>query len=180
MLTGHRAFLCDQFHSMVLQATVQRAAIYELGASETVREEFRRGLRQRLDAAATAYATPIAEQEHIGRIAALARSLSKDHAGALRGGAFRIGPAQKALNLFLKYQWCSGWIPMPPHCPFDALIIAQLPRHAGVAWTRLDSVEAYESLVAAARSRAGSVPLAEWELDIYARVSGAAQRATQR
>lgn len=40
---------------------------------------------------------------------------------------FRIGSAQKALNLYRKYLWCLGYIPFPPHCPFDATIIDQLP-----------------------------------------------------
>jgi hypothetical protein len=40
---------------------------------------------------------------------------------------FRVGTAQKALNLYLKYLWCLGEIKTPPHCPFDRGIIQMLP-----------------------------------------------------
>ena len=123
----HRKFLNDQFHAMVLQATVQRAKIYESGSSERARVQFRAGLQCFLDEAAPSYSAPVSDEAHIERIVALAAALTRDNSPALREGRFRIGPAQKALNLFLKYQWCSGWIGVPPHCPFDARIIAMLP-----------------------------------------------------
>ncbi len=112
---------------MVLQATVQRASIYDDSASQTVREQFRVGLRQHLDESLDAYRHSASDADHFERVQQFADSLSEQHSSALHDGRFRIGAAQKALNLFLKYQWCSHVIEMPPHCPFDAVIIAELP-----------------------------------------------------
>ncbi|MBK8246654.1 MAG: hypothetical protein IPK85_04550 [Gemmatimonadetes bacterium] len=172
-----RTFLHDQFHGMVLQATVQRARIYAPGAPEQAREAFRVGLRQELDRLAKCYDGRVSDDVHVRHIAALADTLSNGHRAALRDGRFRIGPAQKALNLFLKYQWTAGWIPEPPHCPFDAIIIGQLPTQVRCNWTDLDAPETYLALVAEARGVAGSYSLARWELAAYDKASPAARRA---
>jgi hypothetical protein len=87
-----------------------------------------------------------------------------------------VGPAQKALNPFLKYQWCAGWIPSPPHCPFDALIIGQLPATLRTARTALDDLRHYQRLVDAARQAAGGLSIAEWELHLYDRISSGGRR----
>ena len=165
--SSQRRYLRDQFHGLVLQATVQRADIYAPAAENSERESFRVAFRRELDDASGEYASPVREKAHIARIVAIADNLSRQHGIALRGGRFRIGPAQKALNLFLKYQWCSGWISIPPHCPFDALIISCLPLGERINWTQLDTVTGYESLVKAARQKAGKASLAEWELELY-------------
>lgn len=54
------------------------------------------------------YCEAVAEEHHIKNIVSLSEKLSKEHAGALVNGRFRIGVAQKALNLYLKYLWCLG------------------------------------------------------------------------
>ncbi len=173
---GPRDFLLDQFHGLVLAATVQRANVYRAGATEVLRDEFRVGLRQALDDLATAYRRPVGDAAHVRRIVALADRLTREHPRALVRGRFRIGPAQKALNLYLKYLWSAGWIPMPPHCPFDAVIMGALPYRHRVSWTQLDAPEGYQKLVSVAREVAGSVPLAEWELGEYQRRAPAARR----
>jgi hypothetical protein len=171
----HR-FLRDQLHGLVLAATVQRAGVYRPSASEAVRNDFRIGLRSTLDALTKDYSRRVSETVHIQHIASLADGLSRRHGRALAKGRFRIGPAQKALNLYLKYLWSAGWIPMPPHCPFDAVIIGVLPYKERISWTKLDSLDGYRTLVKAARLVAGPVPLAEWELRTYQENSSAAQR----
>jgi hypothetical protein len=175
-LMNPRDFLRDQFHGMVLQATVQRARIYAANAPEREREAFRVGLRERLDRVAAHYLDGVADTTHVRYIATLADAVSHQHHAALRGGRFRIGPAQKALNLFLKYQWTAGWIAEPPHCPLDAIIIRKLPARVRCNWTDLDSVETYCELVAAARGVAGATSLARWELAAYNEASPTARR----
>ena len=152
---------------MVLQATVQRAAIYEPNAPEELRARFRGGLRKALTQTARAYSGIVTEEAHLLGIGTLSRDITEAHGAALRGGRFRIGPAQKALNLFLKYLWCGGEIPSPPHCPFDAVVIARLPSSMYMPWTQIDSIEAYVQLVCAARVAAGNMSLADWELRLY-------------
>lgn len=174
--TAKQKFLRDEFHGLTLAATVQRARIYTPSLPEGSHSSFQAGLRQALDATARDYARGVDEQHHVQCIADLADRMSADHSGILRGGRFRIGPAQKALNLFLKYLWCSGSIPTPPHCPFDSLIIQMLPARDRLSWTTLDDLDGYRSLVAAARRLAGTTSLAEWELCEYDKVSTAARR----
>ena len=161
----------------MLAATVQRANIYRRSAPETARNEFRGALRRTLDEYAESYATPVGSDVHVRRIGVLADRLSRGHPEALADGRFRIGPAQKALNLYLKYLWSAGWIPRPPHCPFDAVVISALPYRSRISWTALDSLDGYRTLVSVATAVAGTVPLAEWELLEYEKRSPASRRA---
>src|SRR5215467_3622009 len=77
-------------------------------------------------------------------------------------------PAQKALNLYLKYLWCTGEIRTPPHCPIDGGVIKKLGADlAGVPWTKLDNIEKYKELIAAGEKIAANKKresLADWEL----------------
>lgn len=87
--------------------------------------------------------------------------MSAGYGQVLVGERFRIGIAQKALNLYLKYPWCLGIISRPPHCPFDGNILAEV----GVFdnWTQMDDPMRYREWVSAAERKAGEA-LAEWEL----------------
>jgi hypothetical protein len=86
------------------------------------------------------------------------------------GQRFRIGSAQKALNLYLKYLWCLGLIARPPHCPFDYRILAKLPT-CNVKWTQLDSIVKYKEIVGEAEQLAKGkrLSLADWELEEWQR-----------
>jgi hypothetical protein len=90
----------------------------------------------------------------------------REHANALNGSRFRIGSAQKALNLYLKMLWCFDRIPAPPHCPFDRIVLSHVPDCERIKWTELDSPSEYRRIVSCARSVAGG-SLAEWELRSY-------------
>ena len=50
------------------------------------------------------------DREHMKNIEELSSRMSENYRSILRDGSFRIGPAQKALNLYLKYQWARGLI----------------------------------------------------------------------
>lgn len=159
-------FLLSEFFQLTLAATVQRARVYAGGLREADRAPLRASLRARLDQLWPTYATPMAEEQHLTNISWLANGLSAEHPLLLREGRFRIGPAQKALNLFLKYLWCAGVLNVaPPHCPFDSFVINHLGLN--IRWTRLDSIEEYQQLVAAAVAAAHGEELSEWELELY-------------
>src|SRR5690349_6797916 len=117
-LSGQKRFLRDEFHRLTLSATVQRAQVYAPGTAEQSRLPFQKGLQRELEVLHLRYAEPVAEFEHRENIRAIAASLTAQYSSVLRDGRFRIGPAQKALNLFLKYLWCVKQIQLPPHCPF--------------------------------------------------------------
>jgi hypothetical protein len=160
-------FLKDEFFSLTLSATVQRADVYRSGLSETERYAFQRDLRLRLDEIAKQYGTEVDEETHIRNIVDLSDSLSAAHTDVLKDARFRIGSAQKALNLYLKYLWCIGKIAAPPHCPFDSKIIEKLPTYNGPNWTALDTKQDYRKLVAAAKLTAQGTCLAVWELRTF-------------
>jgi hypothetical protein len=120
-----------------------------------------------LEQIAQDYKARVSEEVHVQNILGLSTRLSSAHAGVLRGGRFRIGTAQKALNLHLKYLWCLDKIPEPPHCPFDSKIIAKLPAYKGPRWTVLDAEDDYRNLVKVAKAKAQGSSLAAWELETY-------------
>ncbi len=173
-----RRFLHDEFYGLTLGATVQRAKVYADGVADPDRRVFQRRLQQQLEASALRYKDPQDDANHVAQIEQLATSLSSECRGVLRGGRFRIGPAQKALNLFLKYLWCAGEIGPPPHCPFDYRIIQRLKLSQRINWTDLDDSATYMALVKAARAQAAPLALPDWELQTYNTVSEAAIRAT--
>lgn len=148
-------------------ATVGRANVYERGLSETLRKPLQYSLRSQLELISKEYECNISEDAHERNIVKLSTYLTSNHFSILRNGQFRIGTAQKALNLYLKYLWCFGKIPEPPHCPFDFQIIKKLPNYIGPSWTALNSIENYRELVIATKSVANGVSLANWELQTY-------------
>ena len=118
---------------------------------------------------------------HIGHVIALRDAVTDEHGGSLADGNMRFGFAQKLLNMYLKYMWCAGEMPTPPHCPFDRRIIfGALPNHQDEFWgalgqmgeitwnwTQSDSVEDYLVWLAAAdemKKHGKYNSLAEWEL----------------
>ena len=160
-------FLRNELFSLTLMATVQRAGVYAPGSREKNRREFQTTLRGQLESTAEGYANQVTEEEHIRSIVDLAARLTSSHANVLKNGRFRIGTAQKALNLYLKYLWCLGKIGPPPHCPFDFQILKTLPNYTGPSWTKLDREEDYRALVEAAKAKAQGSSLAAWELRTY-------------
>src|SRR5687767_7872600 len=131
MDTAQEQFLKDELASLTLMATVQRSRVYATNTAVSSRRRFQRDLRLKLEELATQYVRRIDEDTHIHNITALAEYLTERHAAILCDGRFRIGAAQKALNLHLKYLWCLGKINLPPHCPFDYEIIKRLSDYRG-------------------------------------------------
>lgn len=148
--------------------------VYEQTATSSqrasVRYELEKGL---LDLAArypsNAAETAVGDDAHVSNIAELAERVSREAGKYLVGGNFTIGRAQKALNLYLKYLWCTGRKLMPPHCPFDGIVIERLGKIAKMPlalaqWTAITEKDRYVELVSAARDRIKNKPLAVWEL----------------
>ena len=174
MNTHQDHFLKDELFSLTLMATVQRSGVYRTGTTERERKAFQSALKTRLELIAQGYSSKVSEETHIKNILELSTQLSASHVGILQGNRFRIGAAQKALNLYLKYLWCIGKILEPPHCPFDFQIIAKIPAYKGPTWTVLDSEDDYRDLVKAAKSKAQGSSLADWELETYNNVQAIA------
>lgn len=162
-----RKFINDELFIRTVMATFQRSKTYCNDATNRAKANFRSTLQMLLIKLAENYGQPIQENQHIQNIEYLANDLSVRFSSVLEDGRFRIGSAQKALNLYLKYLWCTDQIPMPPHCPFDNVIISRLSGCEGINWTSLDDVSVYKRIVSAAREAANGLPLSQWELREY-------------
>lgn len=147
--------------------TFQHNKIYADSVTEKDKRDFQAALKKKLSELSTKYKNKVSDSVHEENIENISTQLSIEHASVLNG-RFRIGTAQKALNLYLKYLWCIGEIPEPPHCPFDFKIIQQLPIELrGIKWTQLDDIGLYREMVAAAKACSSPVSLAEWELTTW-------------
>lgn len=162
-------FLYAEVFSMTLAATTQRSRLYTSNLSETDRRPFRQSLKEVLESTAALYTKTISEETHIKNILKLVVKLTREHSALLEGGAMRFGHAQKALNLYLKYLWCLGKLPMPPHCPIDSIILRKIPGFTQERWTKLDSAQRYQDIIASAKMKADEkgLSLAVWELHEY-------------
>jgi len=150
-------FLSDVIFGITLAGTAQRGNLYRHEASTDERNQFRLALRCALETIAEQYRGPVADALHLANINDLARTLSKRHRKALTNGRFRIGSAQKALNLHLKMLWCLDRISTPPHCPFDRIVLSHVPGCEGVNWTQFDSLAEYLHIVRCARAAANGL-----------------------
>lgn len=123
------------------------------------------------------YFTNFNEQKYFNAIVLLSKTITDKYCDILHGQKFRIGVAQKLLNLFLKYLWTLNILGREPfHCPFDAIIKKKLiafdSDNATLKdWTELDSLEDYKKYVIAVKEAADNkgLSVAKWELITYKR-----------
>ena len=160
-------FLRNEFLTLTLLGALGRSNTYLKSALEEERVELRDKLRAKLKDVGTRYMSPVDDSSHVANICEIADEMTSQFSRFLKRERFRIGIAQKALNLYLKYLWCLGEIPAPPHCPFDSIVIAHLPKERQRPWTSIDKAEDYMALVGAARVIAGESSQAEWELKVW-------------
>jgi hypothetical protein len=111
----------------------------------------------------------VPENKHTAFIAEVASNLSKKLSCYLYNSKFRIGVAQKLVNLHLKYLWTAGFCPEPPHCPIDGIIRDRAGLNYN--WTSSDSIEEYTQAIKALRRIASTkgLTLAQWELESFRR-----------
>ena len=160
-------FISNELFSLVIQAALGRSKTYKEKLTEVQHKAFRDGFHKILDSMVIEYEQPVSSDRHIENIRCLSDDVSAKYSEYLHENCFRIGSAQKALNLYLKYLWCLNKIPCPPHCPFDAIIINRLRPDETINWTEFDSIAIYKKLVDMAHKAANGEPIAEWELNEY-------------
>ena len=166
-------FVQDELLGCSIRGAFGRAKVY---ANPNPTRELDHLLRERLRELEVRYANPVNDEEHKTNIDKLAKDVTSkfENGSVLHKDRFRIGIAQKALNLYLKYLWCLDKVATPPHCPFDSTITAKLPlseqQKQDLQWTKLDSLAGYQTLVDAGREeikKTGHSSLSEWELEVY-------------
>jgi hypothetical protein len=143
-------------------AAVQHNPTYLPAATSGERNQVRNGVRVAVEQLSSSYQRCVDEAAHEENISNLADDISKQFGPLLMGGRFRIGTSQKVFNLYLKFLWCFGSIPEPPHCPLDRRVQerAKLPRI--IKWTGLDNISEYHGVMQTLRRN--DQTLAVWEL----------------
>jgi hypothetical protein len=165
-----RNFLQSLYLSSAIRDCLTRGnSLYKKALVEHEKARLRASLRSQLRTMAERYRDEVSDPIHIQHIRSLADHLTGIHGEILEAGKFPFGRAQKALNVYLKYRWCDDAAIRPPHCPFDEIIIGELALAKGISrsWTKMDSEDAYQAWVAAARKLANGESLPEWELRVY-------------
>lgn len=157
-------FLESEFWLLSWGASVQHSSLYTEGISTETRGKFRAQVISHCRAKVIpAYTSTVTERTHLNNLEQLVETISAMAAPIFRD-RYRVGIAQKLINLQLKYLWCSGAIPMPPHCPVDAIVLGKTRLSGKLNWTQMDCLDEYKDAINAIREVAGDQSLAEWEL----------------
>lgn len=164
-----RKFLNNEILSSSIFAGLARGRVYKQGTDEDDKIKFKNTLKYKLKEYCKSYKTKIKDIEHTKNIKQLSDKMSIEFGKSLKGNRFRIGTAQKILNLYLKYLWVLGRIPEPPHCPFDSTVITELGLDPEIKFTKFDSKKDYEKLVmkAAQKAEDKKLSIAQWELKLF-------------
>ena len=185
-MTGNRP-VQEDLNNFLERETLALAVMGALSRNHTYscqddrkKEEFRGALRGCLNSLLEEYRAEegVSEDRHVANIKALSSGMSERYGGILKGGKFRIGAAQKALNLYLKYAWAREIIPEPPHCPIDSTVLEKIekcpksvrcPICRCVTWTKMRTAEQYVHFIKKARKKADAKgqSLARWELGFF-------------
>ena len=168
------SFLKNEFWLFSVQGAFQRANCYKSsGVTEQEKSKFRDTLKVFVDVnVLPMYQKEVSEEQHIQNIYNLIEE-SKKHSAILKNGAINIGISQKLLNLYLKYNWCAGFITTPPHFPVDRTIQDKLRVKPVILWTRTTEIKDYMSVINCGKNylqnNSQYISLAEMELSLFNR-----------
>lgn len=166
-------FLLYEFWVLSVQGAFQRSNAYKKEATEKQRIAFRKDLKHFVDSELVPqYKVIIIEEQHEANIERLRNYSQEKHGVLFEKGSLNIGVSQKLLNLYLKYQWCNGWIAMPPHFPVDRIIQQKIKVNPLKPWTRFDNINDYRTVIQYAKKylqEAEYSSLAEMELHLFNR-----------
>ena len=149
----------------------QRAGVYVANVADSTKSVFRMAIRNKINKIVkNKYKTvSVSSSAHIKTLIDIKKWIDESYSHILADGEIKFGIVQKIMNLYLKYQWCLGLVSMPPHCPFDRIIITKMNPPNPPTWTKMNSVEEYKRLVSKALELAGDKSIAEWELEEFSR-----------
>ena len=117
-LTAEQAFVVDELWILAWGASVQRAHLYA-DRNSSNNNRFNALIKNYVfDELLKYYVAGCTEEQHYACISQLVSYGTQLGSTFLLKG-YKYGVTQKLLNLALKYYWCSGHIPEPPHCPVD-------------------------------------------------------------
>lgn len=176
MCHNHRkGFIRKELWLLTYSAAFQHALIYTKldKVREKERREFKEGMFEWCNQLVKSqYHDEVSEEQHIENIKDLINYTSEYIPEILDNRRIKFGIAQKILNLYLKYLWCIGDIPVPPHFPVDRIIQDLLKLPERFSWTKMDCAEEYKLIIEQAKKvqmEKGYKTLAELELYHYQR-----------
>lgn len=136
-------------------ASVQHASLYQTGAWKDRRDEidiFKKGLIMYVQGEIIPkYKEKVNEKDHLENMLSTIEYANGLDNGILGPHKYKLGIAQKLLNLALKYYWCLDEIAEPPHCPVDRIIINKTRLKGKVNWTDITKEGEYLKVIDAIR-----------------------------
>jgi hypothetical protein len=169
-MTDREEFLRQTALFNAIGAAFQRALIYVDGSDNDAKGHLKRDLEKHLRRIESQYQGSVSPEKHLQTITDVVKGMSRKHARILENGRFRVGIAQKAVNIYLKLLWCYEWIPEPPHCPIDSIVLAEVGDRQ-TKWTKMDDIEDYcdaiERIQAYIRQTGSMASLSKWELYVW-------------
>lgn len=169
-MTDQKEFLRQAALFNAIGSAFQRAVIYRHGIDNSSKDQLKRDLEERLRRIEIQYRDNVSSEKHYHTISDLAEKMSDKYAHILKDGRVRVGTTQKAVNIYLKLLWCYGWIPEPPHCPIDSIVLTEAgDKHT--KWTQMDDIKEYrtaiERIEAHIWQRRSTTSLSKWELYVW-------------
>lgn len=168
-------YLVQELLVLAWSASVQRAKPYNCKIPAKDRpsaSEFRQQLMAFVEEHLLPhYRSGCTEEQHLANLQRLSAHGSQLGGTLFDQNGYRIGVAQKFLNLLLKSMWALGLIPAPPHCPVDRVIIQRASRTLTLNWTAMTTIDEYRGAIDVLKAKAAlhQLTLAEWEMRAYAR-----------
>jgi hypothetical protein len=167
-------FIESELWYLSLSGAFQRNNVYQKQIDDKNGEKkkaFKKKLRESIIYIVKQYNEVIDDDKHIANIENL---IADNKNEILVNGKLNFGTAQKILNLYLKYLWCTERIShLPPHCPVDRVILKELSKYKTESWTKMENEIQYMNHINALRELAKKehLSLAEWELLTYSKLS---------
>ncbi|HIC30278.1 MAG TPA: hypothetical protein EYO76_00015 [Flavobacteriaceae bacterium] len=163
-------FLIEEIWLLTFGGAFQHSGIYKANTKEKTRTYFRNKLKSFIEQIVLKkYNQSVSDEEHLENIISIS-NYTASFKEVLKA-PINIGISQKLLNLALKYYWCLGLLPEPPHFPVDRIIQQKIYKQPLVNWTQLDTIDLYMQIINDARVLAKQhyLSLAQWELENFVR-----------
>ncbi len=174
-----KRFICYEIALLTVKAALSTRdktyTIYKSTVKDHQRKIAKKSIRNVLTKIESDYSPKMLnENDHTRYISDTAAKLTSNIGEYLRNDEFRVGIAQKLVNMHLKYLWCAGFIGEPPHCPIDGIIRDKVRTNYAdfnYDWIRSTDIKEYQTAVKILhkQAEARSQTIAQWELTEFRR-----------
>lgn len=158
-------FLIEEIWLLTFGGAFQHSGIYKAKTKEKERTYFRTKLRGFIEhVILVTYENEVDDIQHLENIKSICEYTANFE--EILKAPINIGISQKLLNLALKYYWCLGILPEPPHFPVDRIIQLKIYKQPLVNWTQLICTDIYMQIVNDVRvlAKKENQSVAHWEL----------------